>query len=67
LGNCCKLITNNKFIKDAEFYNSNNIYIYDEANLEVPQAFLDAEYVSMEASMYHYYSLDGWIDTIFAH
>lgn len=67
LGNCCKLITNNKFITEAEFYNANNIYVYDEVSLEIPQAFLDAEYVSMDASKYYYYSLDGWVDSIFAH
>lgn len=65
LGNKCKLITNNDFIKTADFYDPNNILVYSGTEIEIPDSFVKNAYCEMKQSLYDYYSLTGWIDTIF--
>lgn len=64
LGNQCKLITNNKLIKDADFYNSHNIYVYDDENITIPEGFINTPYEPIDDSKYYYYSIEGWIESI---
>ena len=65
LGYGCKLVTNNKIIVETDFYNPGNIYIYDIDNFSIPDGFVKTPYVPLEDSMYRYYSLEGWVDTVF--
>ena len=42
LGHKCKLITNNEKIKEADFYDKNNMLVYQECDVIVPRTFLDS-------------------------
>jgi len=64
LGNRCKLITNNTYIKDADFYDPNNIYVYSGTDINIPENFLETEYSELSSDMYNYYSIKGWINSL---
>lgn len=64
LGNDCKLITNNIRIRNADFYNENNIFIYDEDAFEIPEHFLLSPIIPVSKSVYEKYSLKCWIDDL---
>lgn len=65
LGNRCKLITNNKYIKLADFYSEQNIYIYDIDNFDVPKDFFEVPFNEIDTNIMHKYSLQGWIEEVF--
>ncbi len=65
LGAKCKLMTNNKAIIQSDLYNENNVWVYDLNNFCIPKNFINSQYVEYTEKIYNYYSLDGWIDTIF--
>lgn len=56
-----KLVTNNKDIKNYDFYNSNNIFILGEDKLENLKDFLDREYVEIDKEIIENYSYNKWI------
>lgn len=59
-----KLITNNKTIKEYDFYHPNNIFIWDETNeLEIIE-FLKKEYIPINEETKNKYSFDNWIKYI---
>lgn len=60
-----KLITTNTAIKDYDFYNPNNIYIIDRDNPSIDPSFFSSPYQPVAPSLYHKYSLDGWLEYIF--
>ena len=64
LGNKCKLVTNNKLIKNADFYNPHNVYVYEGTHVEIPIDFTDSEYEEVDEKLYQYYSLNGWLNTL---
>lgn len=64
IGNECKLITNNKLIKNSDFYNENNILIYEGEDIRIPSDFVNIPYEPIEKYLYNYYSLEGWIDSL---
>lgn len=64
IGNRCKLITNNKRIMDADFYNPNNIYVYDLDNLYIPYSFINNEYEELPEEIFERYSLENWLKDI---
>ena len=66
LGNHCKLITNNKYIKVADFYNENNILIYDINKFEIPKDFVNSPFIDIEHDIMQKYSLQGWIEEVFS-
>ena len=66
LGNKCKLVTNNTLIKKADFYNENNILVYEDENVEIPREFISTPYESIPDNIYNYYSLKNWLKSIFA-
>lgn len=57
IGHKCKLVTNNKKIRNADFYNEKNVYIYDINDLYIPDSFVKGEYEMLEESIYEKYSL----------
>jgi len=65
LGHSCKLLTNNHNIKKEDFYNPNNIYVYDMESIDIPEDFLLTEYESVDQHIYHKYSIQGWVEEIF--
>jgi len=66
IGHKCKLITNNELIAKEDFYNSANIYIYNDVNnLEIPSDFLNSEYREIPSEIYNKYTIEGWCKDIF--
>lgn len=65
LGHNCKLVTNNKNIEKADFYNPNNIYIYEGNNINIPTSFIDSSYQNLNSKIFYEYSLNEWIKNIF--
>jgi len=59
-----KLITTNKDIINYDFYNPNNIFIWDENIKEIPKDFLNKEYEKLPENIYRKYSLENWVKTI---
>lgn len=59
-----KLVTNNKNIYKADFYNPDNILVYDNEDIEISTEFVNTPYQSLASDVYGYYSVDSWINTI---
>lgn len=58
-----KLITNNKKIVKYNFYNKNNIFVYDEKNVSIThlKEFLRTEYESIESNVIQQYDFSNWL------
>lgn len=58
-----KLITNNKDLKNYEFYNSNNIYILEneEKDIKKLKEFMDKPYIEIDKDIIEYYDFNHWI------
>jgi hypothetical protein len=65
LGASKKLITNNKNIRNYDFFNSKNILVVDEGNLDVPDNFLKEPYERLDIGIYERYSIKGWVKEVF--
>lgn len=65
IGHRCKLITNNKKIIESDIYRFGNIHIYDIDDFDIPNDFIESDYNVLPSSVNHYYSLSGWIESIF--
>ena len=65
IGFGCKLITNNSRIVEADFYNPENIYVYDLENFNIPEGFIEHDYISPDDKILDYYCLEGWVNTLF--
>lgn len=61
LGNKCKLVTNNKYVREADFYNENNIFIYDENNFDIPKDFINKPYENIDKNIVDSYTIQKWI------
>lgn len=59
-----KLVTNNPYIKKADFYNPNNIWVYTDDDFSIPDWFLNTKYQEVAPQICQNYSIDRWIDTI---
>lgn len=59
-----KLITTNKDIINYDFYNPNNIFVWNENLTEIPKDFLEKEYEKLPDAIYNKYSLENWVKTI---
>lgn len=61
-----KIITNNEYIKNYDFYNSNNILIINENTTEKEiRNFKNKKYIEINKEIIEYYSLERWIKDIF--
>lgn len=60
-----KLITNNSLIKKYDFYNPNNIYIFDDYNMKGLEDFIEKPYQDLDQKIYLKYSFENWIKYIF--
>jgi hypothetical protein len=65
IGRKKKIITTNKDIVHYDFYNPNNIFVWDKNSKEIPSSFFDSPYEELEQSIYEKYSLKNWINTLF--
>ncbi|MGM8361087.1 hypothetical protein ACSV4D_04125 [Flavobacterium sp. ARAG 55.4] len=59
-----KLITTNPHIKDYDFYNQNNIFIWDKHTTEIPKSFLETPYEDIDEEIYNKYKLENWVKSI---
>ena len=64
IGHRCKLITNNKNVMEADFYNPNNIYVYDINSFFIPNEFIRSPYIELSKNIYNYYSIESWLREI---
>lgn len=65
IGYDCKIITNNKKIMETNLYEYGNVFVYDIEDFDIPKEFIDKEYSPLPEDLYNYYSLTGWINSIF--
>ena len=56
-----KLITNNKDIKNYDFYNPSNIFILGESNIEDIKEFIEKPYEKVEQKIIDYYDFEQWL------
>lgn len=56
-----KLITNNPRVKDYDFYHPNNIFIWNEINLNQLEDFIQKPYVMPDANIKSKYGFGNWI------
>ena len=58
-----KLITNNSYIKEYDFYNKNNILILDnKKSINKIKEFINTPYKSIDKEMINYYDYSSWIE-----
>ena len=60
-----KLITNNKNIVHYNFYNPNNILVLENEKYVFAKSFFDTNYEPLSEEIYHQYTLENWVNTIF--
>lgn len=66
MANMCKLVTNNKYIEQVDFFNENNILVYDEIDkLDIKRDFINSDYIEMDEDIKSRYSLNTWVEDIF--
>ncbi|MCG3705712.1 hypothetical protein L5F43_04335 [Aliarcobacter butzleri] len=65
LGSKRKLLTTNKDIINYDFFNKNNIALFDRDNPVVDFDFLEKKYIDIDKIIYEKYSLSNWIRIIF--
>lgn len=51
---------------DYDFYNPANILVIDEAEPVIPASFISEPYVDIPDQIYRKYTLQGWVETVFA-
>lgn len=61
MGNGCKLITSNPFVRELDFYNEKNILVYEGADIRIPEWFIEEPYDRPKEEIYRKYSLTEWI------
>lgn len=64
LGNNCKLITNNRLIVESDFYNNDNIIVYNEDEFDIPSDFIKSPYKIVSEDINDKYSLESWLDDL---
>lgn len=61
-----KIITDNKYIKNYDFYNPNNILIINENTTRKEiEEFQNKEYIEIDKNIISYYSIERWVQDIF--
>ena len=56
-----KLITNNPLVKKHDFYNGNNIFVFDDTNFEELDAFMEKPYMKLPDLIVEKYGFSNWI------
>jgi hypothetical protein len=60
-----KLVTTNALVKNADFYNPDNIFVIERNKPpSIPDSFFSNPYVPLSASLYKKYSLQGWLTDV---
>lgn len=66
LGAKRKLITTNEAIRGFDFYDKNNILILDRKNPFVDINFINSPFKEINSDIYEKYSIEKWVDDVFA-
>lgn len=64
LGAKKKIITTNADIRNYDFYQEENIYVYDENKINYKSPFFSQPYMDIGTDIYEKYSLKSWLKTI---
>ncbi len=56
-----KLITTNKSIINSNLYDTSRVYIISRDNPQLPNNFINSEFLPIPESLKYYYSCEGWI------
>ena len=64
LFNDIKLVTNSEYIKEHDFYDSNNIFIINRNNIDGVNEFLNQSGRSMNRDVLAEYSMSAWLERI---
>ena len=59
-----KLITDNKLVRDYDFYNPNNIFVFEDNNFKGLETFIKAPYQQVDTAIKQKYSFTGWLQKI---
>lgn len=57
-----KLITNNKDIKNYDFYKKNNVFILGEDDFENIKSFINGEYENINSDIVSFYDYNNWLE-----
>ena len=60
-----KIMTTNASVKEYAFYNPNNILVLDPEHINIDEAFFTTEYNALEDKVYHQFTVDHFVDTVF--
>ena len=60
-----KIVTNNPNISSYNFYNPNNIFVWDEETKELPDSFIETGYADIPMEIYNNYTIETWVEKIF--
>ena len=64
LGYDKKIITTNKIIKTMDFYNPQNIFVYDDDRIDLIE-FVKSEYISVSENIKNKYGFSNWFNYMF--
>lgn len=57
-----KLITNNRFIENYDFYNPNNIFILGKDDINSLEEFINSDYLEIDKKIVDYYEYQQWLN-----
>lgn len=60
-----KFITDNRTIKNYDFYNPENILILNDDFSNIEKSFFETDYQKLPDEIYYKYTLDNWVNTVF--
>ena len=66
LGSGKKLVTTNSTVREADFYNPDNVAVIDRQDPVLPARFLDRAYTPLPPKILGRYSLSGWLGDVLA-
>lgn len=56
-----KLLTTNKFVTKADFYNPNNICVIEREGMAIDKGFFETNYEALPSDIYERYTLKSWL------
>ena len=64
LCNGCKLLTNNKNVRNISLFQESNIAFYDEADFQIPEHFCETPALPLKSELIEYYTLEYWLEEL---
>lgn len=60
-----KIVTNNKTVKDYDFYNPKNILVLNDDLSNFEKSFFETAYQELDPQIYRKYTIETWVDNVF--